>query len=58
MNHAFSMLGFVSHMGIKVDQVPHSQSTVRTVDNSRAKHGTKPASTHTHCKESCPPNEL
>jgi hypothetical protein len=30
MNHAFSMLEFVSRMGIKVDHEPHSQSTVAT----------------------------
>jgi hypothetical protein len=29
-NQAFSMLGFVGHMGIKVDQEPHSQSKVGT----------------------------
>jgi hypothetical protein len=28
--HAFAMLGSVSHTGIKVDQEPHSQSTVGT----------------------------
>jgi hypothetical protein len=30
INHAFSMLGLVSHMGFRVDQEPHSQSTVGT----------------------------
>jgi hypothetical protein len=30
MNRAISMLGAVSSMGVKVDQEPHSQSTVGT----------------------------